>query len=137
MLTAAHCVVYKIGNTVVPVPIEDGILELIFGTWSSQNVRIEKLLKKGAATKRSIKKITVHEEYKYGVAYYDVAIIEFAEPLVFSPQIQPVCVPKSGSQVKQGFFLKVLLKHKTIEICNWWITNAQHMYYRWILNKPQ
>ena len=99
MLTAAHCVVYKIGNTVVPVPI-DGILELIFGTWTSQNVRIEKLLKKGAATKRPIKKITVHEEYKYGVAYYDVAIIEFAEPLVFSPQIQPICVPKSGSQVK-------------------------------------
>ena len=99
VLTAAHCVVYKIGNTVVSVPI-DGILELIFGTWTSQNVRIERLLKKGAATKRSIKKITVHEEYKYGVAYYDVAIIEFAEPLVFSPQIQPICVPKSGSQVK-------------------------------------
>ena len=99
MLTAAHCVVHN--NTVVPLPIGiDGPLELIFGTWSSQNARIEKFLEKGIVTKRSIKKITVHEEYKYGVAYYDVAIIEFAEPLVFSPQIQPICVPKSGSQVK-------------------------------------
>ena len=90
MLTAAHCVVYQNGNNAKDE------LELIFGTFSSVYDRINKI----GATKRSIKKITPHEKYKLGVAYYDVAIIELTQPLVFSPQIQPICVPKSGSQVK-------------------------------------
>ena len=95
MLTAAHCVTHQNRNSaVVPIPKDE--LELIFGTFSSMYVQINKI----GAIKRSIKKITSHEEYKFGVAYYDVAIIELTQPLVFSPQIQPICVPKSRSQVK-------------------------------------
>ena len=96
MLTAAHCVIHKNRNSaVVPIPKDE--LELIFGTFSSVYTQINKI---AGATKRSIKKITSHEEYKFGIAYYDVAIIELTQPVVFSPQIKPICVPKSRSQVK-------------------------------------
>ena len=41
------------------------------------------------------RQVAIHPKYE-GTSYYDVAVIELDEPLVFNEGVQPVCLPRGS-----------------------------------------
>jgi hypothetical protein len=61
-------------------------------------------------TERQIKKIEIHPEFDVTskAAYYDVAILTLKDPIKFSHNIRPVCLPTSASNDFDNFRGKLL-----------------------------
>ncbi|KAE8578233.1 hypothetical protein XENTR_v10023410 [Xenopus tropicalis] len=54
------------------------------------------------AVLRGVKNITVHPDYMYEGSSGDIALIELEEPIVFTPSIQPVCLPSQDVPLPMG-----------------------------------
>ena len=92
ILTASHCF-FEFGKL---LDLEKTNLTAIFGTDDLGLVPDEKKYKqdkrRGKFKEQPILTYLVHEKYKPGVAYNDVALA-FVSPVKFSSRIFPVCIP--------------------------------------------
>jgi len=79
----------------------------------------------------NITKITKHPNYKQGVAYFDVAVLE-VDPVEFTGNVRPVCLPTSKNfkvdRYEQAilllfvFFTIFLLKNSVLNLVLLWGT---------------
>ena len=79
ILTAAHCLQEDLGVRMLSV-----------------NVFIGKHCKKegfGLNEALPIKKYMIHERYRSAESFYDIGLIELAEPLKFNQTFSPICLP--------------------------------------------
>lgn len=62
----------------------------------------------GSTTHRSggkiiaLKRIVRHPKHNASIADFDFSLLELAEPLTFSDQIQPVPLPKANAKIRDG-----------------------------------
>lgn len=85
ILTAAHCVPYR------PVPAMSYVYAGIH--------RIHT----GPKQKLKVKRVIVHSQYGFPILdNNDIALVELEKPLVFSPQIQPLCLPDPSICLPHG-----------------------------------
>uniref|UniRef100_A0A1W7RA07 Serine proteinase n=1 Tax=Hadrurus spadix TaxID=141984 RepID=A0A1W7RA07_9SCOR len=87
ILTAAHCF-GRNGNDRRKIPTSRFVIRV------GSNINEE-----GVAHR--IKNIIVHEDYKVGQHYNDLAAIEVTELIKLSPMVQPICLPSSEMQGRQ------------------------------------
>ena len=40
----------------------------------------------------------IHPKYKFGISYYDLAVIRLSEPVSFSLAVRPICLPERSSE---------------------------------------
>ena len=84
ILTAAHCFFNRNPNDIL----------LYFGYGQSR----EELEQNGFEPSepefiRTIDEYFNHPRYKLGISYYDVAVVTFRAPVVFSSKVRPICFP--------------------------------------------
>lgn len=95
VLTAAHCLSNRNG---APRNVKD--LKIYFGYGQSN----EELGENGFVPVnpdfvRNISFSFPHPIYRSGIAYHDVAVLTFKEPLVFNEKVRPICLPDPQSKV--------------------------------------
>lgn len=57
----------------------------------------------GPVEVREVADSTIHPDYVSGQAYFDAAVLSFNEPVTFSPEIQPLCLPDEPTNEQDKF----------------------------------
>lgn len=56
----------------------------------------------GTEKKMAVKSIAQHKEYIYTSDTHDIAIMELSSPVVFTDDINPICLPSTGERLPTG-----------------------------------
>ena len=57
----------------------------------------------GPVEVREVTASNLHPDYVSGQAYFDAAVLSFDEPVNYSPEIQPLCLPDEATDEQDKF----------------------------------
>ena len=100
VLTAAHCLSNR----------NDKDIKMFFGYGHSTKELGEKgFVPTEPEFIRNILFSFIHPIYRTGIAYHDVAVLTFEEPLVFNTKVRPICLPGVlPTKVTISLFIKLI-----------------------------
>ena len=97
VISASHCFD---GSNPANINVCKEKLTLAFGLNDINHLGNPNLLKATGVEIRNIKEVVQYPDYQYPAAYYDIALVELAEPVSLGPSIWPICLPNAENEDK-------------------------------------